>query len=132
MKCKMHVLATPDETVTPAHVICFAHQLKRDLASEMPKLRWDHDMTTPKFGVYVSSGLSPGSKIIIEPFAIEMQSGIRLSYLRNGEPIFSAYELSGKTKGEQALCSLYAAITAAVVKAPAKGCVRKTQKYKLE
>lgn len=132
MKCKMHVLATPDETVTPAHVICFAHQLKRDLASEIPKLSWDHDMTTPKLGVYVSSGLSPGSKIIIEPFATDMQSGIRMSYLRNGEPIFSAYELSGESKEKQVLRSLYAAVASTVVKASVNNCRHYTPKRKLE
>ena len=132
MKCKLHVLATPDEPVTPAQVICFAHQLRKDIVSEFPKLSWDHDSAAKKIGVYVSFGLSPGSKIIIEPFATAMQSGIRLSYVRNGEPIFSAYELSGRPKDEHALRSLYAAVASTVVKASVNNCRHYTPKHKLE
>lgn len=132
MKCKLHVLAVLDEPVTSAQVICFAHQLKKDLASEVPKLSWSYDSSTQKKGVYVSSGLSPGSKIIIEPFATAMQAGIRLSYVRNGEPIFSAYELSGRPKDEHALRSLYAAVASTVVKASVNNCRHYAPKHKLE
>lgn len=132
MKSKLHVLATPDEPVTPAQVICFAHQLRKDIVSEFPKLSWAHNSATQKLGVYVSSGLSPGSKIIIEPFATAMQSGIRLSYSRKGEPIFSAYELSGRHKEEQILRSLYVAVATSVVKAPIRDHMHNLQQHKLE
>lgn len=132
MKCKLHILATPEEPVTSAQVICFAHQLKKDLTAESPKLSWEHDSAKQRIGVYVSSGLSPGSKIIIEPFATAMQSGIRLSYLRNEEPIFSAYELSGRPTDEHALRSLYAAVASTVVKASVNNCRHYTPKHKLE
>ncbi|MBQ5374825.1 MAG: hypothetical protein IIU51_09770 [Bacteroidaceae bacterium] len=132
MKCKLHILATPEEPVTSAQVICFAHQLKKDLTAESPKLSWEHDSAKQRIGVYVSSGLSPGSKIIIEPFATAMQSGIRLSYLRNEEPIFSAYELSGRPTDEHALRSLYAAVASTVVKSSVNNCRHYTPKHKLE
>lgn len=116
MKRKLHVYANPNQPVKHEQVVCFLHQLKKDIASPSPKLRWDIDSTATKLGVYISSGRNPDSRIIIEPLATAKELGIRMSYSRAGKPIFTAFELCGERDETRILLSLYDAIRTAVSK----------------
>lgn len=117
MKRKLHVYANPNQPIKHEQVVCFVHQLEKDIESLSPKLSWDLDSTATKLGVYISSGRNPGSKIVIEPLATARQPGIRLSYSRAGKPVFTAFELCGEPEDECILTQLYSAVADAVVNA---------------
>lgn len=117
---KLYVFAGSDESVDLERAICFVHQLKKDIAATAPKLSWEHDVTFPKIEVYVSPGLNPDSKIVLEPIANPQQPSIQMSYSRAEKLVFRAFELCGEPETESILLPLYYAVRTAVNKSSAR------------
>ena len=116
MNQKLYVFTKPDVNLTQAQVMCFAHQLEKDVLSDVPKLNWEHDRTTSKIGVYVSNGLKQDSKIVIETLSTPKDPAILMSYSQRGRLVYTAYEFCGAPTEPHVLLPLYKKVASVVHK----------------